>query len=70
MEFTIKLNTDQVRIVLSGLDELKHSVSRPTFDVVYQQVQQQEMAAQQANQPKSPTPNAPPANDIAPGLSD
>lgn len=57
MEFTIKLSPDQVRVVLAGLDELKHSVSRPTFDVVYQQIQQQELAFRES---------APPA----PGLSD
>ena len=64
MEFTIHLTTEHVRNVLAGLDELKHSVSRPTFDVIYAQVQQQELAAQQKQQEA-----VPPVND-APGLSD
>ena len=62
MEFTIRITTEHVRNVLAGLDELKHSVSRPTFDIIYAQVQQQELAAQQQEA-------APPVNE-APGLSD
>lgn len=45
MEFTIKLQAEHINVVLAGLDELQHKVSRRTLDTILQQVQAQEAAA-------------------------
>lgn len=50
MEFNIKMQPEHVNAVLAGLDELKHGVSRRTFDHILQQVKAQEAA----NAPKAP----------------
>lgn len=57
MIFTIKLSPEQVNLVLTGLNELKHGAVRETFDHVIGQVKQQEAA-----------PDAAPAESA--GLSD
>jgi hypothetical protein len=55
MEFTIKLQAEQVNVVLAGLDELQHKVSRRTLDTILQQVQAQEAAAQAPQAPEAST---------------
>lgn len=55
MEFTIKLQAEQVNIVLAGLDELQHKVSRRTLDAILQQVKAQEAAAQAPTTPEAST---------------
>ena len=54
MEFTITLPAEQVNVVLAGLDELQHKVSRRTLDNILQQVKAQEAQAAQ------PAPEATP----------
>lgn len=51
MEFTLKLQAEDIRAVLAGLEELKHRESRRTFDTIFGQVQRQEVEAQQAAMP-------------------
>jgi len=60
MDFTIKLSADHINVVLAGLDELQHKVSRRTLDTILQQVQAQQAAA--AETPSAPATEA--------GLSD
>lgn len=49
--FTITLPAEQLNVVLAGLDELKHSVSRRVVDAILQQVQAQQQAEQQNSEP-------------------
>lgn len=51
MEFTIKLQAEHVNVILAGLDELQHKVSRRTLDHILQQVQAQEAAARAPEAP-------------------
>ena len=67
MEFTLKLNSDHVRTVLTGLNELKHGVARQTYDIIFGQVQRQEVEDAEAKQ-KAATPPTP--DETSPGLSD
>ncbi len=61
MEFTLKLQAEQINVILAGMDELPHKASRRTIDAILQQVREQETAAA--------APQAPEANTDA-GLTD
>lgn len=49
MEFTLKVPTEHINVILAGLDELKHGVARRTIDMLLAQVQEQQRQHQLTN---------------------
>lgn len=55
MEFTLKLQAEQINVILAGMDELPHKAARRTIDTILQQVREQEMAAAAPQAPEADT---------------
>lgn len=61
MEFTFKLNEEQLNLILKHLDMGPHKEVRGLLDYLFSSAQTQAQAAQAAKMP-APTPDAAPAS--------